>query len=135
MFEEFVPPANAESDDYHPRDNYGHGCIVKVTEFKAQIQTKNGNADAVFADLYDLTDSQVYRNVMLMGGAFVDAFKPYVGKGPVVVVWEKRESKAGRVYAVPAPAGEQQKSAATAVMASGDPFVQAIQTIDAEPPF
>lgn len=134
MFEEFVAPTPGESDDYKPRDNYGHACIVKVTEFRSQVQTVNGNADAVFADLYDLTDSQVYHNVMLMGGAFVDAFKPYVGKGPVVVIWQKQESKAGRPYAVPVAATPFQMDAAADVYAKGDPFVT-LSTIDAEPPF
>lgn len=134
-FEEFNPPAPQESDDYTPRENYGHSCIVKVREFRADVATVNGSADAVYADVYDLQLGSVARNVMLMGGAFVDAFKPYVGKGPLVIEWEKRTSRAGRPYAAPKPATPDAIVKAKAVMAAGDPFVETLSTIDAEPPF
>lgn len=135
MFEEYVPPVSEDSDDYKPRDHYGNACIVKVREFKANITTVNGPADAVYADLYDLTLNEVFRNVMLMGGAFVDGLKPYIGKGPLVVSWSRKTSTANRPYAMPQPATQAEIDAAKAVMANGDPFAPAVGTIDAEPPF
>lgn len=135
MFETYEEPNQAESDAYKPRDNYGHACIVKVLELKTGISTVNGEADAIFADLHDLTDGQTYRNVMLMGGAFVDAFTRYVGKGPLVVVWEKKLSAANRPYAIVKAASAEQIKQAADVYAKGDPFAPAVGTIDAEPPF
>lgn len=134
MFEEFIPPTPADSDDYKPRDNFGHLAIVKPTEHRDEVQTVNGPASAVFADIHDIDDGQTYRNVMLMGGAFVDAFKPYLGK-LIVVTWQKATSRAGRPYAIPTAATPEQIQRATAVMAKGDPFVSAVTTIDAERPF
>lgn len=134
MFEEYVEPTRAESDDYKPRDHYGNSCILRVTEFKSNIATVNGAADAVYADIYDMTISQVFRGVMLMGGAFVDGLKPYIGKGPVVIYWRKQTSNAGRPYAVPAAADADMIAKATEVYAKGDPFLQTIDD-DAEAPF
>lgn len=135
MFEQYEEPTATESDDYKPRDNYGHAAIVKVLEHRAEMQTVNGPASAVFADIYDLTLGQTFRNVMLMGGAFVDAFTRYVGKGPLVVVWEKKLSSANRPYAVVKAANAEQIKQAADVYAKGDPFAPTVRTIDAEPPF
>lgn len=134
MFETYEEPARPESDDYKPKENYGNAAILRITEFRAQMVTVNGPADAVFADIYDLTLNQLFRNVMLMGGAFVDGLKPYLGKGPVVVFWQKRTSAANRPYAVPAAATPDMIKAAEAVYAQGDPFLQTVAD-DAEAPF
>lgn len=134
MFDDFVPPTNEDSDDYKPRDHYGNACIVKVREHKAGIATVNGEADAIFADIHDMNESATYRNVMLMGGAFVDAFKPYLGK-LLVIAWEKKTSTANRPYAVPRVATIEEIKLAEAVVAKSDPFAETVHTIDAEPPF
>lgn len=135
MFETYEEPTRAESDDYTPRDNYGNTAIVRVLELRNGVDTVNGPADAVYVDVYDVTLAKLARNVMLMGGAFVDGLKPYIGKGPVVVFWQKRESKAGRPYAVPAAATPEMIKAAEAVYAKGDPFLTTIADDDAEVPF
>lgn len=137
MFETYEEPARQDSDDYTPRDNYGNACVLQVLELRRQVQTVNGAADAIFADVYDLTLGKLARNVMLMGGAFVDGLKPYVGKGPVVIFWQKRESKAGRPYAVPAAATPDMIEKATALFAQGNPFLQTFAegVDDAEAPF
>ncbi len=134
LIEEYVPPVSEDSDDYKPRDNYGNPCIVRVREFKAEITTVNGTADAMFADIHDLSLNQTFRNVMLMGGAFVDGLKPYLGK-LLVVSWEKKMSTANRPYAVPKAATPEQIALAKAVLAKGDPFAPAVATIESEPPF
>lgn len=135
MFETYEEPTPAESDDYKPRDHYGHAAIVKVNEFRTAVPTVNGPADAVYADIHDLTLGQTFRNVMLMGGAFTDAFARYVGKGPLVIVWEKKLSASNRPYAIVKAANAEQIKAAADVYAKGDPFAPAVGTIDAEPPF
>lgn len=132
QFGTFIEPTGS-GDDYKPRDNYGRVCIVKVNRHEPSVSTANGDSPAVFVDLVDLHQEQTYRNVMLMGGAFVDSLKGHVGGNPVVVQWDKRTSKAGREYAAPIPADT---TAAAAYYAKhGDPFAQKFDTIDAEPPF
>lgn len=136
MFEEYVAPTPADSDDYKAAENYGRLVIVKVLEHKLGIVTPNSpnGAPGVIVNVCDVLSGGVYRNVLMMTGAIVDGFKPYVGK-LLVVTWDKRVATSGRPYPSPMAATPDQITQATAVMQKGDPFAEKIETIDSEPPF
>ena len=133
MFETFVPPAIEDGDQYSPKDHIGTPVIVKVRERKEGIVTPNNavGGPGVIVDLVDLKDGNVYRNVLWMGGAFVDALTQYIGTGPVVLEIESRTSKAGRAYAAPKAADDAQiKLAESYYTSKGDPFAQTFATVD-----
>lgn len=143
QFETYVAPVMEDSDVYKPFENYGHACIVSVKEFKASVVTPNSpdGGPAVIVDLVDMdakgdAEGQTFRNVLMMTGAIVDGFKTHVGHNPLVVSWGKRTSNAGRTYAAPEAATDEQLKAAEAWYAKhGDPFAQKFDTVDVEPPF
>lgn len=144
QFDTYVPPVFEESDEYKPRDNYGHACIVMVKEYKPSIITPNSpeGGPGVIVDLVDMdapgdAEGQTYRGVLMMTGAIVDGFKTRAGTGkPIVVSWGKRTSKTGRTYAAPEAATDTQIKQAEAWYAkNGDPFAAKFDTVDAEPPF
>jgi hypothetical protein len=125
QFGTYEEPAQAAGDTYKPRDNYGHSAIVRVTEHKPSVVTPNSpnGAPAVIVDVYDLNLKQTFRDVLLMTGSLVDAFKPHVAKPPIVVRWEKTVAANGRDYARAVPAVEAAVEAAKNVYATGDPFL------------
>lgn len=145
QFETYVPPVIEDSDEYKPRENYGHAVIVCVKEYKASVVTSNSpeGGPAVIVDVVDMDakgdagEGGVYRNVLMMTGSIVDGFKAHAGTGkPLVVSWTKRVAASGRPYAVPEPATAGQLKAAEAWYAKhGDPFAQKFETVDIEPPF
>lgn len=134
MFETFVPPAIEDGDQYSPKDHIGTPVIVKVRERKEGIVTSNSpqGGPGVIVDLVDLKDGNVYRNVLWMGGAFVDALTQYIGKGPVVLEIESRKSAtSGRNYTAPKAADDAQiKLAESYYTSKGDPFAQTFATVD-----
>lgn len=136
MFDEYVPPTPADSDEYKPAENYGRLVIVKVLEHKPSVVTPNSpnGAPAVIVNVCDVLSGSVYRNVLMMTGAIVDGFKPYVGK-LIVVTWDKATAANGRTYAKPMPATPDQVEQAKAVMQKGDPFAEKLDTLESEPPF
>lgn len=139
QFDTYIPPVMEDSDEYKPRENYGHAVIVSVKEFKPSIITPNSpeGGPGVIVDVVDMDNDKVYRTVLMMTGAIVDGFKTRVGSGkPIVVSWGKRTSKSGRTYAAPEAATPEQLTKAGAWYAkNGDPFAAKFDTVDAEPPF
>jgi hypothetical protein len=136
QFETFVPPVLTEGDTFKPHEHIGAALIVKVLERKNGVVTPNTpeGGPAVIVDLVDLTDGNVYRDVLWMGGSFVDALTPYVGKGPVVIGVESRVGKSGRAYAAPLTATPANIELAQSFYTKkGDPFVQAFATTEAAP--
>jgi hypothetical protein len=125
QFGTYEEPVKAEGDSYKTRDNYGHSAIVRVTEYKQSVVTPNSpnGAPAVIVDVYDLNNKAAYRDVLLMTGSLVDAFKTHVAKSPIVIRWEKTVAANGRDYARAVPAVEAAVQAAQAVYANGDPFL------------
>ncbi len=146
QFDQYVAPALEDSDEYKPHEHIGATVIVKVKEFKPSVVTPNTpeGGPAVIVDLVDLDLSAVFRNVLWMGGSFVDGLRDlapggakYTGR-PLVIGIESRTSKAsGRKYGAPAAAEPGQLAKATAYyQANGDPFVQQFATVAKdEPPF
>lgn len=123
-FEDFAPPAMEDSDEFKPKDNYDKPLVVKVKEHKTGIVTSNSpeGGPGVIVDLVDLSDGNVYRNVLWMGGAVVDGLKQYVGK-VLVIRFESRKSNSGRTYPAPITATSEDKElAAKFYSAKGDPF-------------
>lgn len=139
FFGTYSAPTIEEGDQYKPKEHYGNSVVVKVNELKPSLVTKNSpdGAPAVICDLVDLNKKQVYRNVLMMTGAIVDGLRPHVGTGkPVVVKWEKRESKSGRDYAFPGAASPEAVAAAEKWWSEkGDPFAQEFATVTEEAPF
>lgn len=135
-FETFVAPEIEDGDTFKPHEHIGAVVIVKARERKNGVVTPNTpdpGGPAVIVDLVDLTDGQKYLNVLWMGGAFVDALTPYVGKGPVVLEIESRTGKSGRAYGAPKAASDAQIQLATQYYtAKGDPFAQTFATVITE---
>lgn len=147
QFDEYTAPVMEDSDEYKPQDNIGATVIVKVKEFKTGVVTSNtpDGGPAVIVDLVDLGTNVIYRNVLWMGGSFVDGLKNlapgapgHTGR-PVVIGIESRTSKAsGRKYGAPVPAVPAQLTKATAYyQANGDPFAPVFDTTPKadSPPF
>ena len=122
-FGTFVPPAFEEGDTYSAKDHIGANIIVKVNEYKTGIVTPNSpdGGPGVIVDLVDLGDGKLYRNVLFMGGAFVDGLKDWVGKEPVVLTIVSKTGKSGRAYAAPEAGPVALAQAYWA--AQGDPFM------------
>jgi hypothetical protein len=127
MFETYEELTPEDITEYKPKHHYGNPCIVRVREIREGVETVNGPSDAVMVDLHDLKLGETFHNVLLFGGAFVDGFRRYIGKGPVVVYWKEAKSKAGRKYAVAAPATPEMIKYAERVYAKGDPFLSKIE--------
>lgn len=130
-FADFVEPE--VGDRFSPKDNIGHVIAVKPLEYKTGIVTGNSpnGTDAIAGDVVDLDAPDgpaVYKDALIFGGSFVDAFKPYLNK-LVVVKIEQRTSKAGRLYSAPVVATEVDIARARALFAQGDPFAAELQTV------
>lgn len=151
QFDQYVVPEQVDGDTFKPHENIGHTLIVKVTEFKPSVVTPNtpDGGPAVIVDLVDLdagNGQAVFRQVLWMGGSFVDGLKnkapggsEYNGR-PVVIGLESRKSNSsGRSYAAPLPADPSALGRAAAYyQANGDPFAQAFTTVEVpanSPPF
>lgn len=150
-FEEYVPPAFEDSDEFKPKDNVDKPLMVKVREFKTGIITEHSpeGGDGITVDLVDLSDGKIYRNVLWMGGAIVDGLKQHAGTPKVTVLrFERRKGKSGRTYPAPIKSTDEDKALARRYYEKkGDPFAPVfsdVATADApatqhgwndEPPF
>lgn len=127
MFETYTPPPPLEGDSFAPKDHTDRPLIVKVGEYRER-QTSSYAPDgkpAVVVHVVDLTDGEVYRNVLWMGGAVVDQLRPYVGKAPLVIRFGWAAGKSGNNYVTVNAAGEQDLALAKRFIdTKGDPFVQ-----------
>ena len=126
-FGTYSEPVNDDAgSDYRPRDHYGNSAIVHVREYRPEMETVNGVGRAVICDVHDLNLKETHLGVLMMTGSLVDAFKPHVGKEPVVVRWEQRTSQKGRTYATAVPAVQAAVNAADDLYSKhGDPFLKA----------
>lgn len=97
------PAATTEGDQYTVADHAGHLLIIKPVGYNPSRPTKNTpeGTPCVTVDLVDLDDetgTYIYRNVPLFGGALVDATKPALDSGEVLVAsirlqWNKNNSR------------------------------------------
>lgn len=142
-FADFTEPERSDEDRFVPKDNVGHVVVVKPLEHKTGVITDNSplGTDAIGAQVLDLdapAGVAVYRDALIFGGAFVDAFRPFIGQ-TVVVKIASRKSKSGRNYTVPVAVEDADKKRAEAEFAKGDPFAPELTTVasqtEAEPPF
>lgn len=146
-FDTFTPPVITDGDMFRPHENIGHTLIVKVLELKHGVVTPNTpqGGPAVIVDLVDLDSPgapAIYRDVLWMGGAFVDGLKELAPGGtkhtgrPVVIGIESRTGKSGRAYAAPVAADAPALGRAGAYyQAHGDPFAPTFDTTGDRPPF
>lgn len=140
-FEDFVPPAAPEGDAFKPKEHYDKPLLVKVRERKEGIITEftpEPGGPGVIVDLVDLTDGNIYRDVLWMGGAIVDGLTPYVGK-VMVIRFEAKKANTGRKYPAPIAASDADKELAGKYFTSkGDPFAPVLTDLapaDEKPPF
>lgn len=135
QFEDYVPPVHEDSDEFKPKDNIDKPLMVKIREVKTGIVTEHSpdGGEGLIADLVDLSDGKIYRNVLWMGGAVVDGLKPMVGK-VTVIRFEKRTSNSGRKYPSPVRSSDADKALGQSYYAKhGDPFVPVLA--DLAPPW
>lgn len=128
QFAEYEPPAQEDSDSFKPKENYDKPLLVKVREHKTGVVTEFSpeGGDAITVDLVDLTNGDIKRNVLWMGGAIVDGLKAHAGSPNVLVIrFEKRKSNSGRSYPSPAKSTDADKELARKYYEKkGDPFAQ-----------
>jgi hypothetical protein len=138
MFDTFTPPPPRElGDTFRARDNVNKALIVKVTKTAVHEQTTQGRGgEAVYVDVVDLADEQVYHDVMWMAGAVVDALKPYVGAKPVVIslAMVPNKTRTREYLSVVQATEEQLKAAKEFVAKNGDPFAVQLTTVDSPGP-
>lgn len=134
-FGTFVPQSIPDSDEYKPIDHVHRALIVKVLEYKASIITPNSpeGGPGVIADVVDVPEAKVYRNVLWMSGSIVDNMKPHVGGDPVVIHFEPTTSKSGRTYPGVVAATAAELAAATAYY-NANPNVFALSLSTIAPP-
>jgi hypothetical protein len=127
-------PAAGDGDQYSPKDHVGAVVLVKVRERKDGIVTSNSpnGGPGVIVDLVDLGDGNIYRDVLWMGGPFVDGLTPHVGLDPVVIRIGSQVGKSGRPYGTFTDAPDMHETARSYYAAKGDPFAQTFAT--ATPP-
>jgi hypothetical protein len=128
-FATFTPPPPKEAGDkFGAQANVNKPLILKVTEkkFIAKTQFKPEGGDAIFLDLVDLTNGEVFRQIMWMNGALVDQLSEYVGGQPLVVRLVDVPKKSGTGTYVGLQQGtDADIAAATKFYGShGDPFAQ-----------
>lgn len=129
MFDSYTKPETREGDSYGPKDHVGRPLIVKVTEHKHIESTayKPEGGPGVIASVVDLTDGEVYRDVLWMGGAVVDGLKRYAAGNPVVIKFGLATGKSGRQYVDVLPGDASEVALAEQyVKAKGDPFAPQI---------
>jgi hypothetical protein len=138
-FTDYKEPEIIQGDTYKPIDHVGAMLVVKVKQHKEGIVTENSpdGGPGVIVDVLDLDKSEVFRDVLWMGGAMVDGLKSYAPDGLVVIKIDRRKSKSGRAY--PAPVGVDAAGTARAESyyeKHGDPFPPKLQTpADDTPPW
>lgn len=126
------PAVTSEGDLYPVKDNDGHVLIVKPKGYNPSRPTKNTpeGAPCVVVDLVDLDDmsgTYVYRDVPLFGGALVDATKPALDTGEILLcrvrlVWNKTQSRQYPVLEGIDDNADNGGRAAAFYRAKGDPF-------------
>lgn len=148
QFDPYIAPEITDGDTYKPHEHIGATVIVKIADYKPSVVTANtpDGGPAVIVDLVDLDLGTIYRDVLWMGGAFVDGMKNlapgqpgHTGR-PLVIGIESRKSKSGRMYGAPLPATPAQIAKAGAYyQANGDPFAPQFATVpkddNSTPPF
>lgn len=76
----FSAPSSSSSDSVKVADLNGHLLIVSPIEFKANIQTVNGPADAIEVNLIDLDTNEEHNSVLWFNVALKNALKPLIGQ-------------------------------------------------------
>ena len=76
----FSAPSSSSSDSVKVADLNGHLLIVSPIEFKANIQTVNGPADAIEVNLIDLDTNEEHNSVLWFNVARKNALKPLIGQ-------------------------------------------------------
>jgi hypothetical protein len=76
----FIAPSSSSSDSVKVADLNGHLLIVSPIEFKANIQTVNGLADAIEVNLIDLDTNEEHNSVLWFNVALKNALKPLIGQ-------------------------------------------------------
>jgi len=76
----FSAPSSASSDSVKVADLNGHLLIVSPIEYKANIQTVNGPADAIEVNLVDLDTNEEHNSVLWFNVALKNALKPLIGQ-------------------------------------------------------
>ncbi|CAB4214996.1 hypothetical protein UFOVP1616_25 [uncultured Caudovirales phage] len=76
---QFDAPATSVAGP-RPADIAGHLLIISPTEYRTEIDTVNGKADAIACDLIDLSLGSEHENVLFFNIALRGALKPRIGQ-------------------------------------------------------
>ena len=76
---DFTQPSSS-SESVKPADLDGHLLIIKPLEFKQNISTSLGDADAIECNLIDVTTGKHHESVLFFNVALKSALKPNIGK-------------------------------------------------------
>ena len=133
--EDYKEPVLPDSDQYTVRDKDGHVVIVKVMEFRPDMQLENGKKDAIIAHFCDLNEKnedgkvgKIYAYTVQGQGAVVDGLKPLLDKkGKGVVTFAKCVTKSakngGRKYGSLGKLDDETKAKVRRWLEkNGDPF-------------
>lgn len=113
---EFVPPVQSQEDSVQAQQVLGHPLAVKVHEIVENKRSEHApdGKPAIFLDVWDLAQNQVYCGVMWMNPAVVDKLRGVVGDGKVypIKLVEAYPKNGGKAYYTPVPLEGQEKDVA-----------------------
>lgn len=75
----FTQPSSS-SESVKPAELDGHLLIIKPIEFKQNISTSLGDADAIECNIIDVTTGKHHESVLFFNVALKSALKPNIGK-------------------------------------------------------
>lgn len=76
---EFSSPATNEQGP-RPADLQGHLLVISPKDYRENISTVNGDADAISVDLIDLDSGQAHNDVLFFNIALRNALRPKIGQ-------------------------------------------------------